>query len=120
MMRVLKRNNRGYEDVKFDKITDRIRILCNGLDDSLNPVKIAIQTITSIYDGISTEQLDFISANIAESYKIIHPDYSKLASRLLVSNLHKSTPKNFSDCMHILQTENQILDHEYYKFIMYH
>ena len=93
-MKVTKRNNRGQEPVKFDKITDRIKYLCDGL--SVDPIKVALATIKNLYDGITTEELDNISASIAESYKLIHPDYSTLAARILISNLQKTTPKRFS------------------------
>ena len=118
LMRVTKRDNRGTEEVKFDKITTRIKLLCMDLHQDVNPVKIAMQTISGLYDGIATEQLDEISAKIAESYKTLHPDYSKLSSRLLISNLHKCTPKKFSECMTILAENKNIISPQHYEFIV--
>ena len=117
-MKVQKRGTRGYESLRFDKITERISHLCKGLDSSVDPTKIALDTIKNIYNGITTEELDKISANIAESYKLIHPDYSKLAARILISNLHKTTPNNFSTCMKIIKDNTELLSDEHYKFIM--
>ena len=114
-MRVLKRGARGYEDVKFDKITDRIRNLCTGLH--VDPVKIALQTIRNIYDGITTEELDIISAKIAEGFKLLHPDYSILAAKILVSNLHKTTPRRFSDCMEIVAQNTELISQPHLGFI---
>jgi len=114
-MRVLKRGTRGYEDVKFDKITDRIRNLCAGLN--VDPVKIALQTIRNIYDGITTEELDIISAKIAEGFKLLHPDYSILAAKILVSNLHKTTPRRFSDCMEIIAQNTELISQTHLEFI---
>jgi ribonucleoside-diphosphate reductase alpha chain len=94
-MRVQKRGARGFEPVHFDKITTRIQSLCNGL--KVIPEKVSQQTISMLFDGITTEELDIISAKIADSYKLIHPDYAILASRILISNLHKTTPKRFSE-----------------------
>jgi hypothetical protein len=34
---------------------------------------------------------------------IIHPDYSKLAARIAISNLHKQTPKTFLECINALR-----------------
>lgn len=116
-MKVLKRNGRGSEEVKFDKIVNRIRYLCNGLNASVDPVKIAIDTIKNIYDGISTEELDRISASIAESYKLIHPDYAILAGRICASNLHKTTPGKFSDCMNQIGNTLKVKSIEHYRFI---
>lgn len=92
-MNVIKRNGQT-EPLKFDKITTRITRVSVNL--KVDPTKIALQTIKNIQDNISTELLDRISAKIAESMKIIHPDYSIVAGRLAVSNLHKSTSESFS------------------------
>lgn len=119
-MRVQKRNGRGYEQVKFDKITERIRYLCVGLSPLLDPIKIALQTIKNLYDGITTEELDIISAKIAESFKLIHPDYSLLAAKILISNLHKTTPKKFSECMAVIAKQTNIASVEHYDFIHKH
>lgn len=116
-MRVQKRNQRGFEDVKFDKITARISSLCSQLSN-VNATQVAIQTITKLYDCIKTEELDRISAEVAESYSLIHPEYSTLAARLIVSNLHKTTPKTFSACMTEVYNKTQLLSDHHYKFIM--
>ena len=58
-MRVLKRNLQ-YEEVKFDKITTRIAHLCGNLQ--VSPMIVAQRAITNMYDGISTEELDHLSA----------------------------------------------------------
>lgn len=116
-MRVQKRNSRGMETLKFDKITDRIRHLCVGLDPIVDPTRIALATIKNIYDGITTEDLDKISAKIAESYKLIHPEYSVLAAKILISNLHKTTPKTFSQCMDTIGKQLDIKSERHYEFI---
>lgn len=117
-MRVQKRGDRGFEEVHFDKITSRIRGLCDGLSLLVDPFKIAQLTIRNIYDGIKTEQLDKISAELAESMKTIHPDYSKLAARLSVSNLHKNTPNSFSTCMRTLYALIPNFSDSHFEFIM--
>jgi ribonucleotide reductase alpha subunit len=97
-MFVVKRDNRK-ESVKFDKITGRIKKLCYGLDPAVDPVKISMKVIEGLYDGVSTPQLDNLAAEIAASFTVQHPDYALLASRIAVSNLHKSTKKSFSETM---------------------
>lgn len=113
-MQVLKRGNRGYEPLHFDKIQLRIQNLCKDLP-VIDIAKITIGVINNIHDKISTEELDRISARIAESFKLIHPDYSILAARIMISNLHKTTPSKFSECMKIHESK---LDAEKFKFIM--
>ena len=98
-MFVQKRGNRGSEEVKFDKITARIGALCKGLHESVLPTHVAQLTIKNIYSGIKTEELDLMSSKVAESLKLSHPDYSKLAGRIMISNLHKTTPDSFSTCI---------------------
>lgn len=98
-MRVIKRNGQ-FEDVKFDKVTLRIQNLSNGLN--VSPDLLAQKVLSSIHDGISTSQIDDISAEVAISMMTENPDYEMLATRILVSNLHKNTPKTFSEAMEIL------------------
>jgi hypothetical protein len=50
-----------------------------------------------MYDGVHTTVLDNLAAETCAYMNLIHPDYSKLAAKIAVSNLHKETNKNFSD-----------------------
>ena len=98
-MFVIKRDGRK-EAVRFDKITARIKKLCYGFNPArVDSVKISMKVIEGIYDGVSTSQLDNLAAEVAASFTTQHPDYALLASRIAVSNLHKSTKKLFSDTM---------------------
>lgn len=86
------------EPVKFDKITERIEQLTFGLDRSfVDPTQIAIKVIEGIYDGISTKELDQLAAETAAYFSTKHPDYSVLAGRIAVNNLHKETRGCFSE-----------------------
>lgn len=118
-MKVQKRDSR-FEDVAFDKITRRISILCNGLSPSIDPSVIAYSTIKKMYDGISTAEIDTISARDAEDNKLVHPDFSILAARILVSNLHKLTCDTFSDCMQTVHEAIAIFSEEHIRFIRKH
>ncbi len=97
-MYVVKRDGRR-EPVMFDKITDRVRILCYGLNDLVDPVKVAMRVIEGLYDGVTTSELDNLAAETAASMTVTHPDYALLAARIAVSNLHKNTTKSFSETM---------------------
>ena len=83
----------------FDKITARVRKLCYGLSDLVDPVKVAMRVIEGLYDGVTTSELDNLAAEIAATLTTTHPDYAKLAARISVSNLHKNTKKSFSETM---------------------
>ena len=95
-MYVVKRDGKR-EPVMFDKITSRVRKLCYGLNDLVDPIKISMRVIEGIYDGVTTSELDNLAAEIAATLTTTHPDFAKVAARIAVSNLHKSTKKSFSE-----------------------
>jgi ribonucleoside-diphosphate reductase alpha chain len=83
----------------FDKITTRIQKLCYGLNDLVDPVKVAMRVIDGLYDGVTTSELDTLAAEVAATMTTTHPDFAQLAARIAVSNLHKNTKKSFSETM---------------------
>ena len=98
-MLVVKRDGHR-ESVKFDKITARIEKLCYGLEPKhVNPVEVAMKVINGLYDGVTTQELDTLAAEVAATMATRHPDYSRLAARIAISNLHKLTSKSFSSTM---------------------
>ena len=72
-MQVVKRNG-DREDVAFDKVQDRVAKASKGL--SVNVAKVAQGVLARIVDGITTTELDNITANLAYSWSTIHPDYA--------------------------------------------
>ncbi len=97
-MYVVKRDGHR-EPMMFDKITARVRKLCYGLNELVDPVKVAMRVIEGLYDGVTTSELDNLAAEIAATMTTAHPDYARLAARISVSNLHKNTKKSFSEVM---------------------
>ncbi len=97
-MNVIKRDGRK-EPIMFDKITARVRKLCYGLNELVDPVKISMRVIEGLYDGVTTSELDNLAAEVAATMTTSHPDYARLAARISVSNLHKNTKKTFSEVM---------------------
>ncbi|CAM1334312.1 ribonucleoside-diphosphate reductase subunit alpha [Tenacibaculum aestuariivivum] len=97
-MYVAKRDGKK-ELVMFDKITARIKKMCYGLNNIVDPVKVAMRVIEGLYDGVTTSELDNLAAEVAATMTTAHPDYAKLAARIAVSNLHKNTKKSFSETM---------------------
>ncbi len=103
-MLVVKRDGRR-ESVKFDKITARVEKLSYGLDPNfVEPIDVAKKVIEGLFDGVSTPELDNLAAEIAATMTVRHPDYAKLAARIAISNLHKTTSKSFSNTMKRLYT----------------
>lgn len=109
-MKILKRNG-TFEQLSFDKILYRLRKLCNdkeiGVLSSIDTDIVAQKVVNSIYDGVSSSELDEEAARIAVGFTE-HPEYAKLASRIVVSNLHKNTSQRFSDAMEILYNNTDI------------
>ncbi len=94
-MNVVKRDGR-LVPVSFDKITERVKVLCYGLNSMVDPIKVAMKVIEGLYDGVHTSELDSLAAETAASMTVTHPDYALLAARIAVSNLHRNTKKSFS------------------------
>ena len=92
-------NRKGErEDVRFDAILEKLASLTNGLDEKwIDPAHLTKLTIEGLYDGVSTRELDQLAAETAASLASHHPDYSKLAARICVDDLHRSTKSTFSE-----------------------
>lgn len=100
-MKIAKRDGR-LEQLSFDKIIYRLRKLCNdrslGVLTTIDPDIIAQRVVSSIYNGVTSCELDEEAARIAISMTE-NPEYQKLASRITISNAHKSTNECFSEVM---------------------
>ncbi|OLQ08873.1 Ribonucleoside-diphosphate reductase large subunit [Symbiodinium microadriaticum] len=94
-MYVVKRDGQKQE-VKFDAITRRIRRLTDGLDTRfVDPVVVTRKVVEGFYSGISTSEVDVLAAETCAYMSQKHPDFSVLAARIAVSNLHKNTSESF-------------------------
>jgi ribonucleoside-diphosphate reductase alpha chain len=115
-MKVLKRNGM-YEDVSFDKVLKRLKMLAS-LGQSSTPLNIDVTEIaqkvcTRIYDGVKTTELDELAAYMCSSLSVENPDYSILASRIIISNHHKSTSPSFSETVQELHQASLVSDEVY-------
>ncbi len=54
---------------------------------------------------MKTDDLDSLAAETCAYMTIIHPDYSKLASHVAISNLHRRTSESFIDVSTRLYTQ---------------
>jgi ribonucleoside-diphosphate reductase alpha subunit len=107
-MRVLKRNG-SYEPVSFDKVLKRISVLSEGLE-GVAPDEIAQKICGRIYDGVTTIELDELTATTCSTMSTVHPNYAMLAARVIISNMHKNTPATFSEAVEILYHAKDIHD----------
>ena len=86
-MRVRKRNG-DLEPVDVNKIVRAVDRWSDDLDD-VDPLRIATKTISGLYDGATTAELDRLSIQTAAELIGEEPQYSQLAGRLLAAYIDK-------------------------------
>ena len=94
-MYVVKRDGQR-EIVAFDKILQRIKNTGTEAGIHINYTTLTMKVIDQLYDGISTAQIDELTAEQCASLASTHPDYNTLAGRIVVSNLQKNTDSSFT------------------------
>jgi ribonucleoside-diphosphate reductase alpha chain len=86
-MRVRKRNG-STEPVDLNKIVRAIGRSAAGLGD-VDAMRVATRTISGLYDGATTRELDQLSIQTAAALIADEPQYARLAARLLSTYVHK-------------------------------
>ena len=86
-MRVRKRSG-ASENVQVDKIVRAVERCATGLS-TVDPLRVATKTISGLYDGATTVELDRLSIQTAAELVAEEPAYSKLAARLLATFIDK-------------------------------
>jgi ribonucleoside-diphosphate reductase alpha chain len=86
-MRVRKRNGLP-EPVDVNKIVRAVSRSCVGLTD-VDALRVATKTISGLYDGATTRELDQLSIQTAAGLIAEEPQYAKLAARLLATYIDK-------------------------------
>ena len=109
-MRVIKRSGR-VEDVKFNKVTNRISKLTNKLSENVDITMVAQQVFSSMYDEIKTHEIDTLSSEVCIGLITNDPDYEILATRIVASNIQKRAANNFHIAMRKLHKAG-IITHE--------
>ena len=101
---VIKRDGTKAEIQKV-RIKERLQGLCHDLNmEFINLDIVTEKVFRGIYSGIKTAELDRLSAETCFYLSSSHPDYSKLASRIEVSNLHKETHDDYLEVVKALDT----------------
>jgi ribonucleoside-diphosphate reductase alpha chain len=86
-MRVRKRNG-SFEPVDVNKIVRAVGRSCVGLP-GVDALRVATRTISGLYDGATTRELDQLSIRTAAALIVEEPQYSRLAARLLSTFVDK-------------------------------
>ena len=116
-MYVTKRNG-DRVPVSFDEILQRVRKLSDGLEH-VNPDLVAQKVCNQLTDGMPTSKLDeFAAETCAMMQARYHPNYGKLASRIVIDNHHKTTPATLLECVEKLyHGKTQIVSDEYHDLV---
>jgi len=98
-MRNVTKRDGTLEPYDIESIRNRLDKLF--LDDInreyVNLNLIVNKTEQGLYDNIKTTEIDNLAAETAAYMNIIHPQYSLLAARIAVDNLHKETKDSFAE-----------------------
>ena len=86
-MAVTKRNG-SREPVDLNKIVRAVTRCCDGLH-AVDPMRVATRTISGLYDGATTRELDQLSIRTAALLTAEEPEYGRLGARLLAQFIDK-------------------------------
>ena len=86
-MTVTKRNGRR-EPVDLNKIVRAVMRCCDDLY-AVDPMRVATRTISGLYDGATTRELDELSIRTAALLTAEEPEYGRLGARLLADFIAK-------------------------------
>ena len=86
-MQVRKRNG-SLEFADVNKIVRAVSRCCEGLA-GVDPLRVATKTISGLYNGATTQELDQLSIQTAAMLTAEEPAYSQLAARLLATYVDK-------------------------------
>ena len=100
-MYVTKRNG-SIEAVKFDKILNRVKTICQDHSLKINATGLVMKVIDQLYDKITSTKIDELTAEQCASLSSTHIDYNILAGHIIGSNHQKNTSDKFSVVMESL------------------
>jgi len=110
-MFVIKRNG-NLEEIKFDKILNRIKNIGKNLNLNLNYSTITIKIIEQIYNNIQTSKIDNLTAEYCISLSSLNYDYAILASNILISNHHKNIKKRITENLSFSKTMDLLYNYK--------
>jgi ATP cone domain len=84
----VRKRNGSLEPVDLNKILRAVTRCAEGIS-GVDPSRVAVKTISGLYDGATTQELDQLSIKTAASLIREDANYSKLAASLLSEYIHK-------------------------------
>ncbi|HUC31651.1 MAG TPA: ribonucleotide reductase N-terminal alpha domain-containing protein, partial [Candidatus Paceibacterota bacterium] len=96
------------EPFNADKINRSIERACIGLEDPISMVtQIATETRLTLYDGITTEEMDQATINAAVQNIKEDTEYDKVAVRLLLKTMYRKVVGDYEDNAEMLRKKHR-------------
>ncbi len=96
------------ETFNADRINRSIERACQGLTDSISMVtQIATETRLTLYDGITTEEMDKATINAAVQNIKEDIEYDKVATRLLLKTVYKKVLSEYENREDMLKKKHR-------------
>lgn len=115
-MHVIKRDN-STESVNFEKIAERIRRIAAEANVDIDVGLITQEIVSNMSNSMKTSEIDDLAATICVSKQLENPQYEEIATRISVSNLHKTTCASVKDVYAQLES---VLDQRFFAFVNEH
>src|SRR3989338_9726797 len=96
------------EPFNADKINRSIERAAVGLFDPISKViQVATETRLTLYDGITTEEMDQATINAAIQNVKEDPEYDRIATRLLLKTVYKKVVGDYDDDPIVLEKKHR-------------
>ena len=111
---VKKRNNRGTEPLNIEKIHEMVEYACEDIT-GVSSSQVEMKSGLQFYDGITTDDIQQILVkSAADLIDLNYPNYTYVASRLLLYSLRKQVIGKLWDHPHFYDHVKKVVDSELY------
>ena len=111
---VKKRNNRGTEPLNIEKIHEMVEYACEDITN-VSSSQVEMKSGLQFYDGITTDDIQQILVkSAADLIDLNYPNYTYVASRLLLYSLRKQVIGKLWDHPHFYDHVKKVVDLELY------
>ena len=101
---IRKRDGKTCEPLDTKKLQTMLRRLSYCLSPSLDIVAVAREATEGACDGLQSDELGTLVAQLCAARAHYHPDYARLAGRIETAQLHKTTASSFSSAVSAQRT----------------
>ena len=111
---VKKRNNRGTEPLNIEKIHEMVEYACEDIT-GVSSSQVEMKSGLQFYDGITTDDIQQLRVkSAADLIDLNYPNYTYVASRLLLYSLRKQVIGKLWDHPHFYDHVKKVVDLELY------